>query len=208
VSNRKCFTCGLVNWQDAITCRRCQRVMDDSGQPSPVNPPGQNNRALEPNHSMVPEHMILEIGAKTNPGEKILIGSFNHTGGKFVLTNHRIIFLSSGVSGFGATSLLGMFGIVGTLTEELVNRHEMRSNAKTINMSAMANKGSWFCDLPYVSHCEVAGSGWTLPYLKISCFTFNGHLMSNVIFANGVSKKRLIEIKAQIDMAVNQARRA
>jgi hypothetical protein len=207
VGNRKCFACGLVNWQDAITCRRCQSVINESRQQSQVNNWGQNNHTLEPHNSMPPEHAILEIGVKTNPGEKILIGSFNHIGGKFVLTNYRMVFLSSGGSSFNATSLLGMFGIVGTLTEELVNRHQMRRNAEEITMSALANKGSWFCDLPYVSNCEVSGSIWTLPYLKISCLTFNGRLISNVIFAEGLSKKRLIQIKDQIDEAIKQSKR-
>jgi len=193
----KCPACKLTNFASAAVCRRCGAAINALGQLS------SDAGLPDPQPDVAADTVLFEIGVKSNQGPKIG-PSKNQLMGKLVLTSSRLCFLAGGTSDSTASKILlrALLGAAGSVAAELLEGLRIQQRAKTLDWSALRRAGSWAYDLAEIEVCEVTGSIWTLPSLRILGRTWNQSQESNVIYRQGLSKRRLLEINLQIQLAV------
>ena len=159
---------------------------------------------------MKEESVIFEVPCRSNNGEKpakTLPSSFM---GKLILTDKRIIFLSSGKTGtFESAAKALFFGGVAAAT--MRGSMEQRS-AKNLDLSSLSNKGSWELPLTRAIRCEEGGSTfgafwfvWLGPCLRFYAKDGNGSPVSFCAFSGGINGKTKGELRKHIIDAAKAA---
>jgi hypothetical protein len=133
--------------------------------------------------------------------------------GKLVLTNRRIMFLSSGENTVKQDSL-GVFGIAGLFSPLLglirlfrMVKASMREKAiiqgvaRSLTIAHLTIAGSWAYDLTSISLVRVVGGVWQRRYLRIEA-SQSGGTSAQGIYRLGLTKKDLLELKRRIDLAI------
>ena len=103
--------------------------------------------------------------------------------GKLVLTNRRVIFLSSGRNdGFGITET--------TMIKRI---------AKSLDITALQRKGSWEFAISEVGSAEVVESFWSGPYLRVVGIGVYGREVEHKVYRSGMKRKAWEEVAAKIN---------
>ena len=115
------------------------------------------------------DEIVINIADKIfmYPYEKPVVMKFHLFIGKLVLTNQRLLFLSTGTSGIGKMlSISLLWGIIPGLIFG-------RTSTKKLDLSALENEGSLVIKLKEIQSCEVI-KGFDLSYLTFVTQNFIG----------------------------------
>src|SRR4029079_17090753 len=114
----------------------------------------------------------------------MMAGSSSLMMGKLVLTNRRIMFLSSGENTQKQDRLNGMlrifgplFGLIGLFRMVSASMREkaiIQGVARSLTISHLTTAGSWPYDLTSISLVRVVGGVWQRRYLRIEASQSGG----------------------------------
>ena len=204
MNTARCIQCGLVNSVGTPSCRRCGAGLPHASTDAEAGVSTSSS-------SSELESTILEEYTRSADNPRIMGGSSALMMGKLVLTNRRILFLSSGentVSQDRLNGLLGMFGgllaLIGLfrmIKASMREKEIIRSAARSLTLSDLMTAGSWAYDLTSISLVRVVGGVWQRRYLRIEA-AHGGGTCAQGIYRLGLTKKDLLEMKARIDAAI------
>src|SRR5262249_23876612 len=136
--NWTCAICGLKNFATVGTCRRCGRRTSAQDRDR-EGPAAANN-----------EVVVLEryVRSKLNPA--LVMDPTNFLMGKLLLTDRRIVFLSTGVDTKtqdavqeAIYSMFGIFGLIRLIRKIRRDEQRIREAAEYLDFTALENRGSW-----------------------------------------------------------------
>jgi len=200
MNSARCIQCGLVNAVGTPSCRRC-----GAGLATVDADPG--GAASSPDL----ESTILEEYTRSADNPRMMGGSSALMMGKMVLTNRRIMFLSSGentvsqdringlIGMFGG--LVGLFGLFRMIRAAMKEKEIIQSVARSLTLSHLDAAGSWAYDLTSISLVRVTGGVWQRRYLRIEA-ALRGGTCAHGVYRLGLTKKDLLELKRRIDVAI------
>ncbi len=146
------------------------------------------------------EEILFEVEARTNLGPKLIHNVSKHYIGKLLLTTKQIMFLSSGKS--GSASVWGTALFLGPLVAALTDGSRVKRLASEVDLAALSNPGSWEYDLSgRFKSCQVGGSIWTVPFLRITGIGHDGQEQHHVVFRRGLKKTQFANIASRIQDA-------
>lgn len=149
------------------------------------------------------ETLIFDVPCRSNSGDKpakALSGSFM---GRLVLTNSRLMFLSSGRT--GAVESVAKAVIFGGVAASLMRGSMERQSVKNIDISDLTNDGSWQFPLSKFLSCEKCGKligalffAWLGPFLRVHGLNDEGKTESFCLFRGEIKGERSGQLRQLI----------
>ena len=124
--------------------------------------------------------------------------------GKLVLTNRRIIFLSTGENTGEEEAynhLFGVFGLVRQVRACMREKEIIKAVAESLAISDPRKPGGWAYDLKKLTSVRVVGGIWQRRYLRIEAF-HGGGICSQGIYRLGLTRQELLALNSSIEVAM------
>ena len=155
------------------------------------------------------ETVLLEELVRSNEGGRVAGKAKAQFAGRLVLTDRRLIFLSSG-KGAGPLGLYAPFVVFGaacgSLLADLADDEALEKAAANLPPAAVYNDGGWLFELNNVRVCEFVSSWRAAPHVRVEGLVA-GRRTARVLYRRGLAKEKLRKLAECITHAAWARRR-
>jgi hypothetical protein len=133
------------------------------------------------------EEILFQSAARSMSKRSWFFRDCNNVIGKFIVTNRRVVFLSS-----------GRYGTFGIITESSM----VRRIAKSVDLAAMSKRSSWEIELPDVRSAGASKHRIWLepkPHLELVGTPISGMEVRHRVYPYGVKRKTWEELVTRIN---------